>query len=278
MRFTNSVKMIFFISVMLLFLGIGFNVQAEESDDANPADLVTIDTSSSSSGIVKVKFTGNNKTILKVFVSKESQKYTYDLNANGNFESYSLQMGNGSYVVTVLENIADTRYRALKTQTFDVQLENEDIVFLESVQNVKWDSSSKAVKKDIELIGNEKTVEKKLDIVYNFLVKGFTYDFNKVKTVKAGYVPDVEVIVDIKKGICYDYSAVFAVMKRSEGFPTKLVKGYTKNVSGYHAWNEIKINGKWLIIDSTYDSAVWKKRIKYEMVKKPQDYKKVYEY
>ena len=48
--------------------------------------------------------------------------------------------------------------------------------------------------------------------------------------------------------------SLFAAMLRSVGVPTKLIKGESSNVEGYHAWNEVYINGKWRIVDTSYDS------------------------
>jgi transglutaminase/protease-like cytokinesis protein 3 len=43
-------------------------------------------------------------------------------------------------------------------------------------------------------------------------------------------------------------------MLRSQGIPTKLIKGYTDKVDGYHAWNEVLIDRQWVVIDTTYDA------------------------
>ena len=45
-------------------------------------------------------------------------------------------------------------------------------------------------------------------------------------------------------------------MLRSQGIPTKLVKGYSDNVDGYHAWNEVYINEEWITIDTTLDAVL----------------------
>ena len=58
-----------------------------------------------------------------------------------------------------------------------------------------------------------------------------------------------------KDGICYDFSVVFAAMLRTQGIETKLIKGYSTKVDGYHAWNQIYDSEKeeWYTVDSTYD-------------------------
>jgi hypothetical protein len=253
------------------FIFLPFTVHAE-------GDSLKIDDTASKSGVVKISYKSGNNNKLKVFVVKGSSKYSYDLKNDGTVEAYPLQLGDGEYEISVLENISGNKYRYVKTQKITVKLLNPDIVYQNSVQNINWDSNSKAIKKDLELIGKEKSFDKKLSIIYNFVIKQFTYDYEKLKTLKSGYLPDIDKTLAEKKGICYDYSSLFAAMKRSEGVPVKLVKGYTVNAEGYHAWNEIKINGKWVIVDTTYDSSVWKSKVKYTMAKNPKDYRKVYEY
>lgn len=263
------------ISVFTALFGFAICSFADENDKAN---AVTIDLGSISTGVVKIKFTGDPKTVLKATIVKDAQQYVYDVSSDGTEEVFPLQMGNGDYKITVLEGLGNNLYRPIVSKDANLNLADPDSVYLASVQNIKWDKNYDAIKKDSDLIGKEKDDNKKLEVVYNFLVKQITYDYSKIKTLKTGYIPDVAKTYEAKKGICYDYSSLFAAMKRSEGIPTRLVKGYTKNVNGYHAWNEIKINDKWIVLDTTYDSTMSKNRMKYQMVKNPEDYKAAYIY
>ena len=92
--------------------------------------------------------------------------------------------------------------------------------------------------------------------IYEYIVSNFTYDYGKISTLDTTYVPNIDNIFSSGKGICYDFSSVFAAMLRSRGIPAKLVKGYTTNVKGYHAWNEVydSRTGEWIVIDTTYDA------------------------
>jgi len=91
------------------------------------------------------------------------------------------------------------------------------------------------------------------------------------------YLPDIEKTYLEETGICYDYAALFAAMLRSIGIPTKLVKGYSKeNPEVYHAWNEVLINGTWIVVDTTLDAS--EPKDKTQMSKTSSDYLKVYEY
>lgn len=53
------------------------------------------------------------------------------------------------------------------------------------------------------------------------------------------YTPDIENTFNEKKGICYDYDALFAAVLRTQGIPANLVKRYSDNIDGYHSWNGV---------------------------------------
>ena len=92
------------------------------------------------------------------------------------------------------------------------------------------------------------------------------------------FVPQLDEILSSKSGICYDYAALFAGMLRSEGIHTKLVKGYKNDMKEYHAWNEVLIDGIWVIIDTTYDAALNKQKNKPSMYKRTDEYNKQKEF
>jgi transglutaminase-like putative cysteine protease len=130
----------------------------------------------------------------------------------------------------------------------------------------------------LSLIGLETDYAKRITLGYDFIVQNILYDFDKISTLTSDYIPIPDKTLLALKGICYDYSSLFAAMKRSEGVPIKLVKGYSTLVDGYHAWNEVFIDGKWIVVDTTVDAAYYKGKVKFSFSKDVADYTKVYEY
>lgn len=58
-----------------------------------------------------------------------------------------------------------------------------------------------------------------------------------------------------KRGICGDYSHLFKLMARAAGLETMVVSGKSRMLSGSgagHAWNAVKIDGQWRLIDATW--------------------------
>lgn len=242
------------------------------------ANDAVVDDSSLDKGIVKISYTSSDDATIKVMITKDSGKYVYGLRRDGVKEAFPLQMGNGDYKVSVLKHIGDNKYTYVTTKYLTLNLSDPNLVYLNSIQNINWTTDSKAVKKVPTINAKAKDDSTKLKNVHGFVIKYFVYDWDKIPTLKSDYVPQIDPIYDAKKGICYDYSSVLASMKRYEGMPVKLVKGYTSNVDGYHAWNEVYINGKWEIIDSTYDSAMYHDGGKFKMFKPASEYEKVNEY
>lgn len=224
---------------------------------------VTIDASHISEGYIMVSYTGTNEKVKLQITGPDEVVYTYDL--HGDYETFPLTAGSGSYTVGVFENIEGTSYSTLFTQTIDVKIDDEFGPYLYANQYVNFDGDSKVVEKAEEL---SKPCNDDLDVieqVYNYMISNFTYDYDKAESVQSGYLPDVDEVFEAQTGICFDYAAVMAAMLRSQRIPTRLEVGYAGDV--YHAWIStyieeqgwvngiIQFDGKnWELMDPTFAS------------------------
>ena len=57
-----------------------------------------------------------------------------------------------------------------------------------------------------------------------------------------------------KEGVCQSYAIAFYMMAVSAGLDCKFVTGTAKG--GGHAWNQVKVDGKWYYIDCTWDDPI----------------------
>jgi len=259
---------------ILIGIILSFNIMPINAT-VNPV----VDTEKVEMGVVAVSYTSDVK--LKVTVEKSGKRVTYDLRNDGKTEYYPLQLGEGSYQVSVLENIGGTKYKRVQSKTVNLKLDDANKVYLASVQNINWNREMKAIKKANELTKGLKTDKEKINAIYQYLISNISYDYDKLKTLDSNYLPNIDKTLEEKKGICYDYSSTFAAMLRSQGIPAKLVKGYSKATGEtYHAWNEVYLSetGKWIIVDTTYDAQMKLAKKKYTMQKNSKDFTKVYEY
>lgn len=214
-----------------------------------------IDKSNLTEGIIRVNYQPKNEGDTKVMILKDNVKYTYSVGSNNVFP---LQLGNGKYTVSILENVIDNKYKVVKSEDVVLQLENNNLVYLQSNQIINWNENMAPIQKAKELTKDAKNDIEKVEAIYSYIVGNVTYDNNKANSVKSDYIPSIESTFVTLDGICYDYAALFAAMLRSVEVPTKLVMGRKNDISTYHAWNEVYLKdmNQWVSIDTTYDAAL----------------------
>ncbi len=236
-----------------------------------------IDKSNLQNGVIRIKYSPDSGAKTKVVITKEDVKYTYNLNNHG---VYPLSLGDGDYNVTVWENIDGNSYQLVEDDTVTLDLKDNNKVFLQSIQLINWNNGMEAIKKAASLTKNLKTDNEKAIAIYNYIVKNYKYDYNKISKVSADYITDIPTVYKKSKGICCDFAVIYSAMLRSVGVPAKLVTGYKSDVKTYHAWNQvyIKETNKWITIDTSYDSTKLDKNKKVPMIKRNSDYQiiKVY--
>lgn len=216
-----------------------------------------IDYSDTADGYIMVCYLGTNPTIKVLVTGPSKVQYTYNLAADGAYDVLPLSDGNGEYKIGVYENVSGTKYTTALSATITVTLKDEFAPFLHSNQYVDYDAS-KEVKALAEKVTKDKTTEiAKIEAVYTYVVKNFTYDYDLAKSVKSGYLPVIDTVISKKKGICFDYAALMTAMLRLSGVPCKLVIGYTGKA--YHAWiNTYSKDGGWMDAKIYFDGSKWK--------------------
>lgn len=187
----------------------------------------------------------------KIRISHNGERYIYDLNNRGDTEVYPLQMGNGTYIVSIMEQTSGNQYKKLFNISFNVEYEHEYIAFLQPNKYAWYQNDSPAVVKAAEITGGLQESSEKADAIISYITRSFLYDHFKAITMPATgtYIPNLDDIMNSKKGICFDLAALVCCMMRSQGIPTKMIMGDTDH--GYHAWNKIYINNHWLLVDVT---------------------------
>jgi hypothetical protein len=108
-----------------------------------------------------------------------------------------------------------------------------------------------------------KTDEEKARALYTWVGTRITYDWDKVNLYEQKQIWREQTPEDTfatKKGVCIDYSRLYAVMARAVGLDVKVVtgRGYDGQGSfGSHAWNEVYLTKqqKFVPLDSTWVSS-----------------------
>lgn len=98
--------------------------------------------------------------------------------------------------------------------------------------------------------------------LYNFVKNKVEYDYEKFAQ-KSGNrkTNKPSELLNLNKGVCQDYSILYAALCRAAGIPAKYVAGIpirttayeeSKEITDGHAWNEINLPGLgWITIDTT---------------------------
>ena len=103
--------------------------------------------------------------------------------------------------------------------------------------------------------------------VHDWVANNVWYDYDSYGSGSYGNNNALEVL-ESKKAVCQGYANLSAALLRALGIPAKVVSGYALGLSSggqwtestitgdktNHAWNEVFVDGRWVIFDATWDS------------------------
>lgn len=227
-------------------------VVADPAPSPKTSMPATIDTSAIKNGYVSVAYYEPSKK-LKAYISLKGQTQTFSMRNDGNWTNIPLTLGSGEYEIRILYNTTGDKYSSVTSTKATYNEAGSMDRYLKSIPTIEYNSGMGAIKKAAALASGKSDADK-VTAIYEYVVLNTSYDNAKVGNMPSGYEPSVEDTYNTHKGICYDYAALFAAMCRSQGIPTKLVKGYVKPVQGYHAWNAVYLDGQWKVVDTTSDA------------------------
>jgi hypothetical protein len=216
-----------------------------------------IDASNLAEGFVMVRYTGGRDVRIAVQITKQNSTttYTYFINSAGRLETFPLTEGNGRYTITVLENVSGNSFKQVLSATVNMTLRNEFLPFLYPNQYVNFTTTGNVAARAKELADDTSTL-KTLQNVFDYVTGNFTYDFQLAATVTSGYLPDLERVLEVRKGICFDYAALMTAMLRLNNIPCQLVVGYAGRE--YHAWINVYIpETGWIDSAIFFDGQNW---------------------
>ena len=112
-----------------------------------------------------------------------------------------------------------------------------------------WDTQTEELADEI-CTGCDTNAEK-VQAIYNWMIAKLEYDYNYNALFQ--YF-DVRKTLRTKKGVCFDFSHLFAAFCRSQNIPCYAVDGISyKDNSVQHTWNRVYYDGTWWNMDITHD-------------------------
>ena len=144
---------------------------------------------------------------------------------------------------------------------------NDLAPYLYPNQIVNYTNDSYVYKKSFELVKEDRDDLTRIAHLFKYVVDTLDYDDQKAKDVSETFVlPDIDGSLKSHKGICFDYAASLAALCRIQGFPAKVIVGWTD--IEYHAWVEIYLKDKgwinpkiyfkkekWNLVDPTFSDS-----------------------
>ncbi|MBW3092296.1 transglutaminase domain-containing protein [Bifidobacterium sp. 82T10] len=123
--------------------------------------------------------------------------------------------------------------------------------------------------------------------IEQFLAGQMTYDYDAVNFKRSGGTDSANAFDSIDaskrypdawspygmvsgKGVCMSYAYAYQLLGKAAGLDTRVVSGSVSGYSTSHAWNYVKIDGKWLVIDATWDDDGSTAGTKYQLKNKTE--------
>lgn len=246
--------LVFLLTGLLFAVGISAHASSadavwpESSGEVVQADgKLIVDASHMEQGYIMCCVSAPTDHRLKVRMTYSSgAQLDYDLDNDGDYVVFPLQLGSGNYDFALYENVSGSKYSAEGKVSLSVQLVDENAAFLVPNQYVDYVQTTNAVLKSDELATQGDIYQ----TVCDFMTNEFSYDFVRAKTISPGALPEIETCFDARAGICQDLSAVMVCMLRVQGIPARLMIGYADQY--YHAWTVALVNGEEVFFDPTH--------------------------
>ena len=125
-----------------------------------------------------------------------------------------------------------------------------DVSYLSSLeQEEKVDEEVSNLLKSLDL--SNKTDYQKVKAIYDYICSNVTYDHDNLndKSYSLKYTAYAALIN--KTAVCQGYASLFYRLALDAGVDTRVISG---EAGGPHAWNIVKLNGKYYNLDSTWDA------------------------
>ena len=112
-----------------------------------------------------------------------------------------------------------------------------------------WDTQTEELAD--EICAGCDTDEEKVQAIYHWIIHNFEYDYDYHAFIQ--YF-DIRKTLRTRKGVCYDFSSLFAALCRSQNIPCYVVDGTSYETAAQHTWNRVYYNAFWWDLDVTNDT------------------------
>ena len=173
------------------------------------------------------------------------------------FICFTDNKGKDNLLTKIYVLVVSTAILALLFSAY-IFINKQENVSLTNGQATLWDIDT--VKLADEICAGCDTDEEKVKAIYKCMIHDFEYDYECEPIVQ--YF-NVRKTLNMRKGICYDFSHLYAALCRSKNIPCYVVDGDKRdNTQYHHTWNRVYFHSSWWNMDITFDIVQTKKQIK----------------
>ena len=112
-----------------------------------------------------------------------------------------------------------------------------------------WDTQTEKLAD--EICAGCDTDEEKVQAIYQWIIHNYEYDYDYNAFIQ--YF-NIRKTLHTHKGVCYDFSNLFAALCRSQNIPCCVVDGTSYETAAQHTWNRVYYNDSWWDVDVTNDT------------------------
>ena len=116
-----------------------------------------------------------------------------------------------------------------------------------------WDTQTEELAD--EICAGCDTDEEKVQAIYQWIIYNFKYDYDYYAIIQ--YF-NIRRTLHTRKGVCYNFSNLFAALCRSQNIPCYVVDGISYETGAQHTWNRVYYNDSWWDVDVTNDMSASK--------------------
>lgn len=164
------------------------------------------------------------------------------------FICFAYNKGKDNLLTKIYVLVVSTAIVALLFSAY-IFIYKQDDVSLTNGQATLWDTNTVALAD--EICAGCDTDKEKVKAIYKWMIHDFEYDYECEPIVQ--YF-NVRRTLNMRKGICYDFSHLYAALCRSQNIPCYVVDGDKRdNAQYHHTWNRVYFDNSWWNIDVTFD-------------------------
>ena len=149
-----------------------------------------------------------------------------------------------SYEFSLISQVS-TSSRAISSLPANYELLREQLRFARATDKIESEEFKALAR---EIVANATTDFEKIALLAIWVNNYLSYDESL-----AGQENSAKWAYANKRGVCVEYTYLFAALARALGYPTKVISGYAYSPQGWlgHTWNEVYL-GEWVPVDPTW--------------------------